>query len=221
MSANDKVSKLKNLSSLVNVSNLKDPEKLKALGIDPKAFLLSRINNYLNIAIGTVTGAFTGSAWSTVRGFLRDPEYYLSRPGHWYFGLIKSGIIAAVAVFGINYAKKLLKNKLGIDLEAAANAPNPVDSLKNLAKDPLGAVGSLVPDSLDDLKEAAGNPASLVSAVTSAVSEVGEVIAADTEEELNSIATEALSNADIVEDAADIAAAAGITEDIVATDEEA
>lgn len=85
---------------------------------DPKAFLLKKVNGYLNVATGTVSGVFAGNAWATVKGFLRDPEYYLSRPGAWYKGLIVSGVITALLVAGIGIAKKILKDRLGVDLES-------------------------------------------------------------------------------------------------------
>ena len=85
--------------------------------INPKKILADRINNYLNIAIGTVTGTFAGSAWQTVKGFVRDPEYYLSKPGAWYMGLIVSGLEAGALIVGVNVAKKIIRKKLGIDLD--------------------------------------------------------------------------------------------------------
>lgn len=85
---------------------------------DPKAFLLKKVNGYLNVATGTVSGVFAGNAWATVKGFLRDPEYYLSRPGAWYKGLIVSGVITALLVAGIGIAKKVLRDRLGVDLES-------------------------------------------------------------------------------------------------------
>ena len=124
---------IQNLAGAAGVKIPGDLKSLKNISVNPKAILLNKINGYLNIAIGTVTGAFTGNAWSVVRGFIRDPEYYLSRPGHWYMGLIRSGIMAAVVIFGINFAKKILREKLGIDLDGGAGSDSDL-SLKSLSK---------------------------------------------------------------------------------------
>ena len=124
---------LKNLAGAAGVNIPGDLKSIKNISVNPKAILMNKINSYLNIAIGTVTGAFTGNAWSVVRGFIRDPEYYLSRPGHWYMGLIRSGIIAAVVIFGINFAKKILREKLGLDLDGGAGSDSDL-SLKSLTR---------------------------------------------------------------------------------------
>ncbi len=89
--------------------------------MDAKKLIADRINNYLNVAIGSVTGVFAGNAWSTVRAFLRDPEYYASRGGAWYGGIIVSGIVTVAVITGIGFAKKKIGEKYAA-IEAAISA---------------------------------------------------------------------------------------------------
>ena len=89
---------------------------------NPKQLLIDKINNYLNITIGSFTGIFVGNAWATVRSFLKDPEHFLAGGGKWYTGLVISGVTTAVIIAGICVAKKIVSQKLGVDLEEGSKA---------------------------------------------------------------------------------------------------
>ncbi len=95
--------------------------------MDAKKLIADRINNYLNVAIGSVMGVFAGSAWSTVRAFLRDPEYYASRGGAWYSGIITSGIVTAVVIAGIGIARKKVNEKFAAAEAAISGNGNAAD----------------------------------------------------------------------------------------------
>ena len=87
-----------------------------------KQLLLNKINNYCNIAIGSVSGVFAGNAFAVIKGFMKNPDAYIAgNSAPWYTPLITSGIGTAVIIAAIAIGKKVAASKLGIDLGGTSN----------------------------------------------------------------------------------------------------
>ena len=87
-----------------------------------KQLLLNKINNYCNIAIGSVSGVFAGNAFAVIKGFMKNPDAYIAgNSAPWYTPLITSGIGTAVIIAAIAIGKKVATSKLGIDLGGTSN----------------------------------------------------------------------------------------------------
>ena len=99
---------------------------MKNVKDNAKAMLINKINNYCNVAIGSVSGVFAGNAWAVVRNFMKNPEAFLrENSAPWYMPLITSGIGTAVIIAAITFGKKIAASKLGIDLDGAAGGGKP------------------------------------------------------------------------------------------------
>lgn len=73
--------------------------------------MLKRINNFLNIIMGSAVGVFIGHGIYMFWDYKTRPGFYVMGPAPWYTSILVYGIVTVVVLMAAIFIKLILRRK--------------------------------------------------------------------------------------------------------------